>query len=107
LDSVYLTSSDVYTTTYIYFKNPYFEHRVAEWTHNVAAEPFSVAELPSLLASYNNFDNVTAPVLILQGQYDVSACGGNCVHFLDQSWLRDHVFKTAKTIETVKDLPAG
>ncbi|CAI6331619.1 unnamed protein product [Periconia digitata] len=109
LDSAYLTTSDIYATTYIYYKEPYFEQRVAEWNHHVAAEPFAVGELPSLLASYNNFHNVTAPVLLLQGQFDLSACGGNCLGFpkLKDEALRDDVFQNAKSIEVINDLPAG
>jgi pimeloyl-ACP methyl ester carboxylesterase len=107
LDPVYLTPVDVYATTYAYFKEPFFEHRVAEWTHNVAAEPFAVGELPSLLASYSNFHNVTAPVLVQQGLYDVSACGGYCIGIVEEKNLRDTVFRSAKALNTVNNLPAG
>ena len=107
LDSGYLTTSDLYATTYIYFKDPYFEHRAAEWTHNVAAEPFAVGEWISLTASYDNYNNVTAPVLVLQGKYDVASCGGNCVGVVEEGWLRDNTFGNAKVIEAVGDLPAG
>ena len=107
LNSTFLTSSDLFAETYVYFKEPYFEHRIAKWTHEVASEPFAVGELISLLASYNNFHNITAPVLVLQGQYDVSACGGNCVGFVEEDKLRQHVFKGARSIGVVNNLPAG
>lgn len=107
LNSTFLTNSDLFAETYGYFKEPYFEHRIAKWTYEVASEPFAVGELISLLASYNNFHNITAPVLVLQGQYDVSACGGNCVGFLEEEKLRKHVFKGAGSIAVVDDLPAG
>ncbi|KAF1972412.1 alpha/beta-hydrolase [Bimuria novae-zelandiae CBS 107.79] len=89
LDSTYLTSSDLFAETYI------------------ASEPFAIGELLSLLASYNGFHGVTAPILVLQGQFDVSACGSNCVDILDEETLRKKVFKTAKSIELFNDLPAG
>ena len=107
LNSTFLTSSDLFAETYAYYKEPYFEHRIAKWTYDVGSEPFAVGELISLLASYNNFNNITAPVLVLQGQYDISACGGNCVGFVEEDNLRKYVFKDAKSIEVVNDLPAG
>lgn len=107
LDSNYLIASDLFAEAYIYFAEPYFEHRIVEWTHNTMAEPFAAGELPSLLASYNNFNNVTAPVLVIQGQFDVSACGGNCVGLVDQDTLRQQLFSLAELIQTIDDLPAG
>ena len=104
LDPGYLTSSDLYAETYIYFAEPYFEHRVAEWSYAVASEPFAVGELPSLLATTVAFKNVTAPTLLLQGQFDVSACGGNCVGVLDD--IKGN-FTAAPVVEIVDDLPAG
>ena len=100
-------TADLYSETYGYFKEPFFKHEVANWSHEAASEPFGVGELISLLADYNNFNNVTAPVLLLQGQFDVSACGGNCVDFLEEGGLRKDVFESAKSIQLVNDLPAG
>jgi pimeloyl-ACP methyl ester carboxylesterase len=79
LDSGYLTSSDLYAETYVYFAEPYFEYRVGEWSYNIASEPFAVGELPSLIATPIDYADITAPVLVLQGQFDMSACGGDCV----------------------------
>lgn len=104
LDTGYLTSSDLYAETFAYFASPYFERRVAEWSYHVGSEPFAVAELPTLLATKIGFGNVTAPTLILQGKYDTSACGGNCVGMLDG--LRAN-FTAAAALRTVDDLPAG
>lgn len=106
LDAGYLTTADLYAETYVYFGEEHdFERRVAEWSHYVGSEPFAVGELPSLLASSPlAFDAVTAPVLVLQGQYDLSACGGNCVGLLEP--LKT-TFSGAKTVETVDNLAAG
>lgn len=104
LDPGYLTSSDLYAETFAYFASPYFQRRVAEWSYNVGSQPFAVAELPTLLATKIGFGNVTAPTLILQGKYDTSACGGNCVGVLDG--LRAN-FTAAAALRTVDDLPAG
>ncbi|KAI0468836.1 alpha/beta-hydrolase, partial [Xylaria cf. heliscus] len=104
LDSAYLTSSDLYAETFTYYAEPYFEHRVAEWSYNVGSEPFALAELPTLLNTTIDFMAVKAPVLVLQGQYDVSACGGNCVGLLEGAKA---LFSGARAVETVDDLPAG
>ncbi|POS81096.1 hypothetical protein DHEL01_v200512 [Diaporthe helianthi] len=104
LDAGYLTSSDPFAETFAYFASPYFEHRVAEWSYNVGSEPFAVAELPTLLATKIGYGNVTAPVLVLQGKYDTSACGGNCVGVLDGLCAN---FTAAADLRTVDDLPAG
>lgn len=104
LDSGYLTVSDVYDMAYVGFGGPYFEHRVVEWAFDVVCEPFGVGELPTLMATPWVFENVTAPTLVLQGRYDVSACGGDCVGLLDT--LKDN-FTAAAVLETVDDLPAG
>lgn len=100
----YLTSSDLYAETFAYFASPYFEHRVAEWSYNVASEPFAVAELPTLLAATIGYGNVTAPTLVLQGKYDTSACGGYCVGLLDGLSAN---FTAAAALRTVDDLPSG
>lgn len=104
LDSGYLTSSDLYAERYVYFAEPYFEHSVAEWAYRVASEPFALGELPSLLTTDIEYGNITAPVLILQGKYDVSACGGNCVGLLNDTKA---LFTGSEIVETVDDLPAG
>ncbi|KAI1412850.1 alpha/beta-hydrolase [Hypoxylon sp. FL1857] len=106
LDAGYLTSADLYAETYVYFgQEQDFERRVAEWSHYVGSEPFAVGELPSLLASSPlDFAAVTAPVFVIQGQFDLSACGGNCVGLLDG--LKND-FAGAKVVETIDNLPAG
>lgn len=104
LGSGYLTSSDVYAETYAYFAKPYFETRVAQWAYDIASEPFAVGELPSLLKSTIGYSNITAPTLLLQGRYDVSACGGDCVGLLDSIKTN---FSSASAVVTVDDLPAG
>ncbi|KAL7943705.1 Alpha/Beta hydrolase protein [Trichoderma barbatum] len=104
LDSGYLTTSDLYAETYVYYAAPYFEHRVAEYTFNVASEPFAVGELPSLLATTIDYSLIKAPVLVLQGQFDVSACGGNCVGVVNGT---KDLFTGAKVLEYVDNLPAG
>ncbi|KAI2470768.1 alpha/beta-hydrolase [Annulohypoxylon bovei var. microspora] len=106
LDPGYLTSVDLYAETYVYFgQEQDFERRAAEWSHYVGSEPFAVGELPSLLASSPlNFAAITAPVLVLQGQFDLSACGGNCVGLLDG--MKD-TFTGAKAVETIDNLPSG
>lgn len=104
LGSGYLTSSDVYAETYAYFAKPYFETRIAQWAYDVASEPFAVGELPSLLNTTMAYSSVTAPTLMLQGRYDVSACGGDCVGLLDVIKTN---FSSASTVVTVDDLPAG
>jgi pimeloyl-ACP methyl ester carboxylesterase len=104
LDSGYLTSSDLYAETYVYFAEPYFEYRVAEWSYNIASEPFAVGELPSLIATPIDYADITAPVLVLQGQFDVSACGGDCVSLLNATKA---LFTGARAVETVDNLPSG
>lgn len=104
LDSGYLTASDIYATAYIYFTEPYYDHRVAEWAHEEGSEPFAVGELPSLLKTTIAYDNITAPVLVLQGQFDLSACGGNCVGVVNGT---KNIFTKAKVLEYVDNLPAG
>ncbi|KAI0005735.1 alpha/beta-hydrolase [Xylariaceae sp. FL0662B] len=104
LDSGYVTASDLYAETYVYYAEPHFEHRVAQWSYEVGSEPFAVGELPSLLDTAIEYDNITAPVLILQGQFDLSACGGNCVGLLEDT---KGMFSNAKTVEAVDNLPAG
>lgn len=104
LDSGYLTSSDLYAETYVYYAAPYFEHSVAEWTYNIASQPFAIGELPSLLATTIEYCEIKAPVLVLQGQYDVSACGGNCVGVVNGT---KDIFTGAKVLEYVDNLPAG
>ncbi|KAI1385435.1 alpha/beta-hydrolase [Hypoxylon trugodes] len=106
LDPGYLTSADLFSETYVYFGEAHdFERRVAEWSHYEGSEPFAVGELPSLIASSPlDFGAITAPVLVLQGQFDLSACGGNCVGLLDP--LKSE-FAGAKVVETVDNLPSG
>jgi len=104
LDSGYLTSSDLFATAYVYFAEPYFNHYVAEWAHYVASEPFAIGELPSVLETQINYSDIKAPVFILQGQYDVSACGGNCVGLLNTTAA---LFNGSKAVKTVDNLPAG
>lgn len=104
LDSGYLMSSDVYATTYIYFSEPHFDRGVAHWTHNIEAEPFAVGELPSLLRTEIQYNDIKAPVFVLQGQYDLSACGGNCVGILNSI---DNLFPNAERVHYVDNLPAG
>ncbi|KAI0552290.1 alpha/beta-hydrolase [Xylaria curta] len=104
LDPGYLTSSDLYAETYVYYASPYFEHRVAEWSYNVGSEPFALAELPTLLNTTIDYEAITGSVYLLQGQYDVSACGGNCVGLLEDTKA---LFTGAKAVEAVDDLPAG
>ncbi|KAI0204122.1 alpha/beta-hydrolase [Astrocystis sublimbata] len=104
LDSAYLTSSDLYAETYAYFATPYFEHHVAEWSYHVGSEPFALAELPTVLSTTIDYEAIKGSVLIIQGQYDVSACGGNCVGLLEDTAA---LFTSAKVVETVDNLPAG
>ncbi|KAI1850265.1 hypothetical protein JX266_004123 [Neoarthrinium moseri] len=104
LDAGWLISADLYAETYAYFAEPFFEHRVAEWSYGVASEPFAVGELPSLLNTTIVYGDITAPVLLLQGQYDVSACGGNCAGVLEEVMTK---LKGARVVERVDDLPAG
>lgn len=104
LDPGYLASSDLYAETFVYFAEPYFEHRVAEWAYDVASEPFAVGELPSLLATTVAYGNITAPTLLLQGQFDLSACGGNCIGLLDEF---EGNLTSAPIVKTVDNLPAG
>lgn len=103
----YLTSADVYAETYGYFAcepQGLFDHAVAEWTYAVASEPFAVGELPTVLVTTIPYANVTAPVLLLQGQYDVSACGGNCVGVLDD--VKGNL-TGSPFVKAIDDLPAG
>ncbi|PYH98271.1 alpha/beta-hydrolase [Aspergillus ellipticus CBS 707.79] len=104
LDSAYLISADAYSLAYIYFAEPYFDHSVAEWAYEVASEPFAVGELPSLMATTIDYSNITAPVYILQGQFDLSACGGNCVGLINATAA---TFNGSQVVDWVDDLPAG
>ena len=104
LDSGYIQPVDLYATAYIYFKAPYFDHKVSSWAHGVEAQPFAVGELPSLLRSSIQYNNVKAPVLVLQGQYDLSACGGNCIGVLNGTKA---LFTKAKSLKYIDNLPSG
>lgn len=104
LDSSYLISSDLYAETFAYYTSPYFERRIANWSYRVGSEPFAAAELLSLIAANISYDSITGSVLALQGRYDVSACGGDCVGLLGKTAA---LFKGAAAVETVDDLPAG
>ncbi|KAH8810725.1 Alpha/Beta hydrolase protein [Xylogone sp. PMI_703] len=103
LHSGYITSADLYALTYVYFASN-FDRSVAEWTFNTESEPFALGELPSLLATTITYSDIKAPVLVLQGRYDVSACGGDCVGLLEKT---KSLFTGSKTVETVDNLPAG
>jgi pimeloyl-ACP methyl ester carboxylesterase len=103
----YLTAADVYAEAYGYFAcepQGLFDHAVVEWTYAVGSEPFAVGELPTMLATDIPYANVTAPVLLLQGQYDASACGGNCVGVLNT--IKGNL-TGAPVVKVVDDLPAG
>ncbi|KAK8108935.1 hypothetical protein PG984_014736 [Apiospora sp. TS-2023a] len=104
LDPGYLTTADLYSDAYIYYHDGDFERRIAEWTHTRGSEPFAVGELPSLLATNITYGTVQAPVQIVQGLYDVSACGGNCTGQVQE--FRGNL-SGALVVETVEDLPAG
>ncbi|KAJ4424192.1 hypothetical protein N0V82_001058 [Gnomoniopsis sp. IMI 355080] len=104
LQAGYLTSSDLYAETFAYFASPYFEHRVAEWSYNIASEPFAVAELLTLMEADIAYENITAATMVLQGRYDGSACGGDCVGLLG---TLSQNFTAAAGLYTVDDLPAG
>lgn len=104
LDTGYLTTVDLYSDAYIYYHDGDYERRVAEWTHDRGSEPFAVGELPSLLATNITYGAVQAPVQMVQGFYDVSACGGNCTGQLSE--FRGNL-TGASVVETVEDLPAG
>lgn len=77
---------------------------MAEWSHNIASEPFAVAELPTLVAADIAYNNITAATMVLQGRYDESACGGDCIGLLDT--LSEN-FTAAAVLHTIDDLPAG
>lgn len=68
------------------------------------SQPFGIGGLPSLLATEIPNGNITAPVLVLQGQYDLPSCGGNCLGLLNGT---RELFSNAKVVETVDNLPAG
>lgn len=104
LDSGYLTSSDVYSEAYSFFAAPFFDQGVAEWNFNVDSQPFGIGALPSALSTEISYGNITAPVLVLQGQYDLPSCGGNCLGLLNTT---SELFSNAKVVETVDNLPAG
>ncbi|ELQ40721.1 hypothetical protein MCOR27_006307 [Pyricularia oryzae] len=105
LDAGWLTTVDKYADTYIYFGLPGdFEHRAAEWTHARASEPFGIGEIPSLTSTAIEFGDIETPVLLLQGRYDLSACGGDCVGELE-AWKGNLTGSPA--VEVVEDLPAG
>jgi len=104
LDSGFLTAADLYAEVYGYFTLGYFERHVAEWSYTVASEPFAVGELPSLLATNIALSQITAPVYVIQGQFDVSACGGNCVGLLANL---SSTFSSAKAVEWIDDFPSG
>ncbi|KAH8646665.1 Alpha/Beta hydrolase protein [Xylariales sp. PMI_506] len=106
LDPGYLTSSDLYAETYAYFaySPALFDRAVAQWAYDVASEPFAVGELPTVLVADVAYANVTAPVLLLQGRYDVSACGGDCIGVLDA--IKGN-FTSSSAVEIVDDLPSG
>ncbi|KAF2092483.1 alpha/beta-hydrolase [Rhizodiscina lignyota] len=104
LDSGYITSSDLFAETYVYFAAPHFSHDVAEWTYNVASQPFAIGELPTVLETTIDYSKIKAPVLLLQGQFDVSACGGDCVGLINTTAT---LFNNSKRVQYVDDLPAG
>jgi len=104
LDSGYLTSVDLFAETYVYFKEPYFDRSIAEWSYNAASEPFAFGELLSILNTEINYSNIEAPVFLLQGRYDVSACGGDCVGLMENAAA---LFKGSKSVKFIDNIQAG
>ncbi|RAH68264.1 alpha/beta fold hydrolase [Aspergillus aculeatinus CBS 121060] len=104
LDSAYLTAGDQYAVAYYGFAAPHFDPQVAQWAATVEGEPFAVGELPSLLASPIQYSRITAPVYLVQGQFDLSSCGGNCKGQLENS---PATFNNSHVVSWVDDLPAG
>ncbi|RAH84237.1 alpha/beta-hydrolase [Aspergillus japonicus CBS 114.51] len=104
LDSAYLTAGDQYAVAYYGFAAPHFDSQVAQWAATVEGEPFAVGELPSLLASPVQYSRITAPVYLVQGQFDLSSCGGNCKGQLENS---PATFNSSQVVSWVDDLPAG
>ncbi|KAK1252045.1 hypothetical protein MKX08_003232 [Trichoderma sp. CBMAI-0020] len=99
LDSGYLTSSD-FTPKSTASLPP---HSLSiGWPDGTLtdSQAFGVGGLPSLLATEIPYDNITAPVLVFQGQYDLPSCGGNCLGLLNRT---SELFSNAKVVETVDD----
>ena len=77
---------------------------MAKWTFEVSTQPFAVGEFPLLLNTTIDYTSITAPIYMLQGQYDVSACGGNYVGQLSATAAE---FLGSKAVKWGDDLPAG
>ncbi|KAJ7641607.1 Alpha/Beta hydrolase protein [Roridomyces roridus] len=103
----YVTPVDLHADSYLEFKAPYFDHRVAEWGFSVKS-PYAVGELATLGQTPYDTTNFTKPVqaslCVYQGRYDLSACGGNCDGVLNRTAL---LWPQANPLDISGTFPAG
>ncbi|KAL4871856.1 hypothetical protein BDV12DRAFT_205706 [Aspergillus spectabilis] len=81
-DSGYLTWGDEFDNQCAAFTYPYFDPRILRKAESTKA-PFAIAELLSFGITEVVAPGFTGPVLILNGEQDLSFCGGDCHGVLD------------------------
>lgn len=94
----YLVPVDAYAASYGGFKSPYFDHAVAQWLSETQV-PYAIGELLTASTIIPDLSLIKTPVQVgyfdrimhrkkkkhinfllqvVQGRYDLPACGGNC-----------------------------
>ncbi|KAK4119018.1 alpha/beta-hydrolase [Parathielavia appendiculata] len=78
----YMVPVDAYAAAYGGFRSPFFDRRVAEWLYEHQS-PYAIGEALTAGAWALDFGSIAVPVQVVQGRYDLTACGGNCGGVLD------------------------
>ncbi|KIW76265.1 hypothetical protein Z517_11011 [Fonsecaea pedrosoi CBS 271.37] len=97
LDGGWTTWADVYSNIQSFFKPPFYDRKVVQWTED-NKQPTGLLEGISIGAANFSSPGFTGPVLILSGEYDLIACGGYCPGFLETG--PSQVFPAAKPLVT-------
>ncbi|KIW24902.1 uncharacterized protein PV07_10585 [Cladophialophora immunda] len=96
-DGGWTTWSDVYSNIQSFFKPPFYDRKVVQWTED-NKQPTGLLEGISIGAANFSSPGFTGPVMVLSGEYDLIACGGYCPGFLETG--PSQVFPAAKPLVT-------
>ncbi|KUJ13619.1 alpha/beta-hydrolase [Mollisia scopiformis] len=99
----YLTPVDIYALSYGGFKSPYFDHGIAQSLFD-QQYPFAIGELLSAGATVLNLSAIEVPVQVVEGAYDLTACGGNCIGVVNET---ASFFPNSKNVEVNGSFNAG
>ncbi|KAH6629945.1 Alpha/Beta hydrolase protein, partial [Chaetomium sp. MPI-SDFR-AT-0129] len=80
----YVVPADLYSASYGGFKTPYFDREVAEWLYDTQ-QPIALGDLVTAGTLTIDLANIKVPVQVVQGRYDLTACGGFCDGLLDNA----------------------